>query len=277
MSNIDIFIFYIVYSFIMIFFTLKGYLMRNIHIFIKIIVNELPFTQFSTDENFHTYNTNMNTRYSVLYIPFGSYKFYFLTWGDTFSFKWFDILSLSKITNQKIDQKEKRLNDLAEKNYIRFKECTNDEKDLHIKLLEDKIKEQESRKSVAQFKAGFYFTGLLFILTTIIKNINEIHTFLDWLLYKQIVFSLICLYVMNVFILLFSFISVKGASSEKYTTFARSEEKEKAFYCYWYKKYQRLEVRTTRDVTFILNIEKYLRLIVTWSVILTFILIIGDK
>lgn len=76
--------------------------MNGIHIFIKTIINELPFAQFSTDKNFHTYNEELDTRYSVIYIPFGIYKFYFLTWGDTFDFNFFNKISLSDITNQTI-------------------------------------------------------------------------------------------------------------------------------------------------------------------------------
>ena len=273
----NIIIIAIVYSLVMLFLVIKGFSMQNIHIFIKNIINELPFIQFSTDNNFHTYRVDSDKRYSLFYLPFGTYKFYFLTWGDTFSWKFFDKISLSKITNKTIEEKENRLNDLAEKNYSRYNKSTEEEQELHIKILEDKCKEQESRKSVAQFKSGFYFTGLLFILTTVIKNISAIGSFWSWSLYQQIILSLIFLYIINIFLLLFSFISVKGSLSEKYTTFAYSDEKEKSFYIYWYKKHQRLDVRTTRDVSFIVNIEKYLKLIITWSIIFTLILIIGGK
>jgi hypothetical protein len=261
----------------MIFFVIKGYSIKTITSFIKHIINEFPFAQFSTDKNFHTYQVDSDKRYSLFYLPFGTYKFYFLTWGDTFSWKFFNKISLSEITNKRIDEKEIRLRNLVEKNYTKYRRSTKEEKQLHIKILEDKCKEQENRKSVAQFKSGFYFTGLLFILTTIIKNISAIGSFWSWSLYQQIILSLIFLYIINVFLLLFSFISVKGSLSEKYTTFARSNEKEKSFYIYWYKKYQRLEARTTRDVSFIVNIEKYLKLIITWSIIFTLILIIGGK
>lgn len=271
----NLFILYIIYSAIMIFFIIEAYYKKGFLTFIKNIVNELPLTLFSTDKNFHSYQVNSDRRYSLFYLPFGSDKFYFLTWGDTFSWKFFDKISLSEMTNKKIEEKEERLSNLAEKNYSRYN--VSEEKELHIKLLEDKCKEQESRKSVAQFKSGFYFTGLLFILTTVIKNTSAINSFWTWSLYQQIILSLIFLYIINVFLLLFSFVSVKGFLSEKYTTFTRSDEKEKSFYIYWYKKYQRLEARTTRDITFIVNIERYLKLIVTWSTIFILILIIGGK
>jgi len=248
---------------------------------IKIIVSELPIAQLSSDDNFHAYNEKLPKRYSLLYIPLGIYKFYFFSW--TWSqeekdkkFNFFKILSLDKICDKKIENKEKGLDESTDKNYERFKTCNKEDRELHIKILEDKCKEFENRKSVSQFKAGFYFTTLALVLTTIAKNINEVQHFSDWTFYKQITFILILLYIINAFMLLFSFISVKGFKADMYSTFARANEKEEMFYDYWYKKFQRLQVTTTKDVSFILNIEHYLKLIVTWSMIFTLILMIGE-
>jgi len=249
--------------------------------FFKKILNELPISQLSSDANFHAYNEKSPKRYSLLYVPFGIYKLYLLTW--TWSqekkdkeFSFLKIISLEKICDEKIDNKENKLNDLTNKNYERFKTCEKEDKELHIKFLEDKCKEFQNRKSVSQFKAGFYFTTLALVLTTIAKNINEVHHFLDWTIYKQITFILILLYIINAFMLLFSFISVKGFKADMYSTFARANEKEEMFYAYWYKKFQRLQVTTDKNVSFILNIEHYLKLIIIWSIIFTLILMIGE-
>jgi hypothetical protein len=233
--------------------------------FMKMIMSELPVAQLSEDNNFHEYIDSQDFRYSLFYFPIGIYKIYFLTWTRDKKFHFLKILSLKELCDKKIEEKENRLQSISENSYEKYN--TSDKKEYHIELLQDQCKELQDREKIAQFKAGFYLTTLVLAITSIFKNIHDTNLILNWSIYKQVIFGLIVLYIINVIILLFGFISVKGYKTERYSTFRDSSQEERLFYMYWYKKFQRLQVYTDRDISFILNIENYLKLIIVWSII----------
>lgn len=241
--------------------------------FIKMIISELPVAQLSEDETFHEYLCGLNPRYSLFYLPLGIYKIYFLTWTKDKQYHLLKILSLKELSDKKIEEKEKRLQSISDNSYEEYTISNETEKKYHIELLQDQCKELQDREKVAQFKAGFYLTTLVLAITSIFKNIQDIDLIFQWSIYQQVAFGLIILYIINVVILLFGFVSVKSYKSEKYSDFRNSNKKEKLFYTYWYKKFQRLQVYTDRDITFILNIENYLKLIIIWSIIFIALLI----
>lgn len=241
--------------------------------FIKMIISELPVAQLSEDETFHEYLCGLNPRYSLFYLPLGIYKIYFLTWTKNKQYHLLKILSLKELSDKKIEEKEKRLQSISDNSYEEYTISNETEKKYHIELLQDQCKELQDREKVAQFKAGFYLTTLVLAITSIFKNIQDINLIFQWSIYQQVAFGLIILYIINVVILLFGFVSVKSYKSEKYSDFRNSNKKEKLFYTYWYKKFQRLQVYTDRDITFILNIENYLKLIIIWSIIFIALLI----
>jgi len=237
------------------------------------IISELPVAQLSEDETFHEYLCGLNPRYSLFYLPLGIYKIYFLTWTKNKQYHLLKILSLKELSDKKIEEKEKRLQSISDNSYEEYTISNETEKKYHIELLQDQCKELQDREKVAQFKAGFYLTTLVLAITSIFKNIQDINLIFQWSIYQQVAFGLIILYIINVVILLFGFVSVKSYKSEKYSDFRNSNKKEKLFYTYWYKKFQRLQVYTDRDITFILNIENYLKLIIIWSIIFIALLI----
>lgn len=245
--------------------------------FLKMIVSELPAGQLSEDENFHEYAGGASVRYSIFYFPFATYKIYFLTWTREKKFNLYEIISLQTICNTQIDKKEHKLKEITQKSYQKYAISNEDEKKQHIELLQEQCKDLQDREKVSQFKAGFYLTALALVIAAMADKIGDAHKILDWNLYQQIVFGLITLYVLNVLGLLFGFSSVKSYNSETYSDFRDSSEKEKKYYEYWYMKFQRLQVYTDREVSYIVNIEKFLKLIVIWSVIFTIILMIGGK
>lgn len=246
---------------------------------IKMIMSELPFAQLSEDGNFHEYNGGSDFRYSLLYFPLGTFKFYIFTWTWTSQkqFYFFKAISLKKICEAKIDEKENKLEEITTKSYVEYSTSTSDEKKQHIELLQEQCKDLQDREKVSQFKAGFYLTALALVIAAMADKIGDADKILVWNFNQQIVFGLIVIYVLNVLAILFGFSSVKGYKSETYSDFKDSTEKQKKYYEYWYKKFQRLQVYTDRDVGYILNIEKYLKLIVLWSVIFTIILMMGGK
>jgi len=246
--------------------------------FLKMIVSELPVAQLSEDETFHEYKKGSNPRYSLFYLPIGIYKIYFLTWTKDKKFHFLKILSLKKLCDKKIEEKESRLQSVCNDSYEKYSTSNETEKKFHIELLQDQCKELQDREKVAQFKAGFYLTSLVLIAGAIIKSINSADLIYQWNCYIQASFALIFLYIINVIILLFGFISVKKYKAERYSDFRNSEDKEKSYYTYWYKKFQRLQVYSTNDISFVLNIEKYLKLIVLWLVIFISLLVFkGEK
>jgi len=241
---------------------------------IEMIVSELPVAQLSEDELFHEYEKGLNPRYSLLYIPLGIYKIYLLTWTKDKQFHFLKILSLKDIFDKKIKDKEKKLQSISDKSYEEYKQSNKIEKNQHIALLQDLIKQMQEREKTAQFKAMFYMTALAAILSVLIGNINKINEILNFDVLKQIVIGLILLYILNSLFLLLSFLSVSSYEHEKYSDFKKSQNKEKEYYSYWYKQYQRLKVYSDRDISYIKNIEKYLKITTFLTIILAILFLL---
>lgn len=243
--------------------------------FIKMIVSELPAGQLSEDDNFHEYVSGEKIRYSLFYLPIGIYKIYFLTWTRDKNFHLWKILSLKDICNQKIDDKEKQLQSLSDKSYKEYSKSNEIEKKQHLILLQDLIKQMKEIEKTAQFKAMFYITTLAAILSVLISKFNEIEKIFTLNTYEQVVITLIVLYILNALFLLLSFLSVGEYKSETYLDFKSSTQKEKTYYEYWYKQYIRLQKYSTRDISFITNIEKYLKITTFWTIILALLFLLG--
>ncbi len=243
---------------------------------VKTVISELPVGQLSEDANFHEYSGSSGVRYSLLYLPLGIYKIYLFSWTKE-KINFFHMISLTSICDSKISTKENKLEELSQHHYEKYMQSDENEKKFNLEFLQDKCKEFQEREKVAQFKAGFYFTTLSLVIAIIVKNIDKLTNIMSWGIYEKGIFFLIVLYIINAFILLFSFIAVKPYTADKYSTFSNSREKEKMFFSYWYNKFQRLSVYTTKDISFIKNIEKYLKLIIIWSFIFALILILGGE
>jgi len=243
-------------------------------IYIKMIVSELPAGQLSQDDNFHEYANNSSRRFSLFYLPIGIYKIYFFTWTRDKKFHFLKILSLKDIYNQQIQDKEDRLELITDKSFEEYSKSNNIEQKQHLALLQDLTKQMQETEKTAQFKAMFYITTLAAILSVLISKFNEIEKILILNTYEQVVIALIILYILNALFLLLSFLSVGGYKSETYSDFKNSKQKEKTYFEYWYKQYQRLQKYSERDVSFIANIEKYLKITTFWTIILALLFLL---
>ena len=245
-------------------------------IYIKMIVSELPAGQLSQDDNFHEYTNNSSRRFSLFYLPIGIYKIYFLTWTRDKKFHFLKILSLKELCNKKIGEKENRLQSISDNSYKKYSISNETEKEQHMQLLQDLTKQMQERKTTAQFKAMFYMTALAAILSVLVSKFDKIKNILSLTTIEQVVIALILLYILNALFLLLSFLSVGSYKSETYSHFRDSMDKDKLYYMYWYKQYQRLQKYTDRDISHISNIEKYLKIITAWTIALALIILIKE-
>jgi len=244
--------------------------------YIKMIVSELPAGQLSQDDNFHEYTNNSSRRFSLFYLPIGVYKIYFLTWTRDKKFHFLKILSLKELCDKKIEEKETKLQSISSNSYDKYSTSTDIEKQQHLSLLQDLSKQMQEREKTVQFKAMFYITALAAILSVLVSKFDKITNILSLTTTEQVVIALILLYILNALFLLLSFLSVGSYKSETYSHFRDSMDKDKLYYIYWYKQYQRLQKYTDRDVSYISNIEKYLKIITAWTIALALIILIKE-
>lgn len=242
--------------------------------FVKMIVSELPIAQLSQDNNFHEYDGTKPHRFSVFYLPMGIYKIYFSTWTNEEKFHILKILSLKELCDKKIVSKERKLQGISCNSYDKYSSSNDIEKQQHLSLLKDLSMQMQEREKTVQFKAMFYITALAAILSVLVSKFDKIKCILSSSVYEQVVISFIVLYIINTLFLLLSFLSVRAYRSETYSDFRDSSDKDKLYYMYWYKQYQRLQVYTDRDVSYVSNIEKYLKIITAWTIALAIIILI---
>lgn len=235
---------------------------------IKMIMSELPFAQLSEDQNFHEYIGGSSFRYSLLYFPLGTYKLYIITWTKEKKIHLFKFISLKEICTKKIQDKEDRLDEITENSYAKYKNSASDEQLKHIELLKDLSTQMQEREKVAQFKAMFYITVLAAILSVVFSKYNELYKIMDYTLFEQFTIGVITIYLINTVFILLSFLSVGVYQSETYSNFRDSIDKDKNYYAYWYKQYQRLQKYSDRDISYIANIEKFLKILTFWAIVL---------
>lgn len=245
--------------------------------YIKMIVSELPAGQLSQDDNFHEYCDDSPRRYSLFYLPIGIYKIYFLTWTRVKKFHFLKILSLKELCDKKIEEKENKLQSISNDSYEKYNTSNETEKQQHLLLLQDLSKQMQEREKTAQFKAMFYMTALAAVLSVLISKFNEIDKLLSLNIFEQVTMALIVLYIINALFLLLSYLSVGSYQSETYSEFRDASNKDKNYYEYWYKQYQRLQKYTDRDISYIINIEKYLKITVFWTIILASLFLLGGE
>lgn len=247
---ISIYCFIIYFSLIGTFYYLNNKFTRAV---VKYILSDIPIFQISHDENFHTIENDFDLskcyRFSLLFIPFGKYKLYFLTYKKSKGFQVLYILSIDNIYNKMRNKaKVNIVNQYAEIN----KKCET------IEILKEDIALYKESMNTAKTKATIYMTllaAILSIVFTQLKALNGIYSQMEQNIYFLFIFYYLVLMLLNFFILNIQFVSVKSIYREIYDDF-KSNSFDK--YLHYLKNMYWIKLDSQLLVTYIKAIEIYL-------------------
>lgn len=182
---------------------------------------------------------------------------------------------IEAIRNQKeINDKKNKLPQIEEMNLNKFNaETQKEDKELYIKVLEDKINEFEKIEDTAKLKRAFYIAIVAGIISATIGNIHKVKEVFDYNFFIIAIFIMLLIFFTNMVILLFQFDSVRGYYSGMYSEFREESKKEKAYFLYLYRKMKWVQLYSNQDVSYILNIEDYIKSFFILITLLAFIFI----
>lgn len=240
----------------------------------QMIVSELPLMQVSQDIYFHECKDNYSERrYSLLYFPLWTYKIYFFTYTKSQKFQFYHSLSFGQIYEKRQDNLEKTLPTKMNLSWEKIDYNNQRILDNNFKFLKERCLEFKDIQNTAKLKGAFYITIIAAIISAFIGQINQIKCLITYHFEIKIVISLLFLYFINITVLLLNFMGIKSFIQEKYSDF-RDEfhSSDKGLYNYWYMNFLRLAIVSNRDTSYILNVEKYIKLFLLWFSILGIIL-----
>lgn len=228
-----------------------------ISIFIKrYIISDIPFLQISDDSNFHTMEKNTNIhkcRYSLFFIPFGQFKFYFITIYNK-KFEWAKVLSYEEVTKSRFDSLKIEVELECDSLHHLNKEAE------RILILQDEIHSYKETKNLASIKGTFYITilaAMVSVLFTQINNLKSIYSELGNHVILQIIFWYVVILFINFILINIHFISVKGFYRETYDDYI-SDEIGYNEMKYFYKNMKWYGFQSWKNVGYVKNIEFYL-------------------
>lgn len=231
--------------------------------YIMFLISYSPIFCFSDDSKFGSNEDGTRDfinriRFSLLSLNLGKYKYYFISIKKNNRFKLIHVINLENYYF--INNTEKDRLKLLQENYLNTAVNLDNDKEFLSYLLSN----ENERKNVAFSKMNIY-SGIILALIPLILIFFKLETLLKASVVVKI-FTLILVYlILNVICLIFQFSKVSGMSRETYADLKQSANKEKALIRAYYLDWQHLKKEADSAVSFVKNIDKYIRGIILLS------------
>lgn len=243
--------------------------MKVLNIIIKYImflISYSPIFCLSDDKNFGSNEEGIKDfinriRFSLLSLNLGAYKYYFISIKKNNSFKFIHIINLESYFV--VSDTERNRLSLLQENYLNTATNLDNDKEFLSYL----VANENGRKNVAFSKINIY-SGIMLALVPLILIFFKLETFLKAPVLVKI-FTLLLVYLLfNVICLVFQFSKVSGMSRETYSDLKQSANKEKSLIKAYYLDWQHLKKEADGAVSFVKNIEKYIKGIILLSILI---------
>jgi hypothetical protein len=233
---------------------------------VKKILSHLPVMSFTDDENFGELKKNTKkSRFSLLRISIGIYKFYFFTYLRSDGFKFFKKICLYDI--QKVPT-DKEAQNKAKEYALKISGYDDRDVDVHIEALQYKMSQLENTMTISLNKIMFYYVVLMGLSSALIAWIMNSSAML--------LFQGIMMYCLaNIWLFSWEFIKIGGWPRFAFKELKESKVPKKKFaesiYYEWYFTRNQVPVY----VSYVKNIEKYFLYIALVGVVITVFLFAG--
>lgn len=243
--------------------------MKIIFKFILFILSYSPILCVSDDGNFGTNEDGFKDfrerlRVSIFSLNFGAYKYYFFTFRMNnrldFNMKYkISLYNFDTFTDEDID----RLTNIQEE-YLKNNLDTEEDKEFLLYQIEG----QNNRNNISYNKVNTYTTIILALIPLILVFYKAEMFIKASVMIKLLTLTLFYI-ISNICILLLQVNKVRGYQRQRYADLKRVNKKKGIIMAY-YLDYQSIKKGSNRLVTFVKNIETYIR----GAVICTSILVV---
>ncbi|EPB8149385.1 hypothetical protein ACRTAH_002634 [Clostridium perfringens] len=249
--------------------------LNNIIKYIMFLLSYSPVLCFSDDEKFGTNEFGIDNffkriRISLFSIYLGAYKFYFISFKkiskSKFKFKFNFIYKLNlndynefteEIKTRVGEKQEEYLNDNMN-NYIEL------DKEFILHLFEN----ENNRKNIAYGKINTYTTIVLAMIPIILVFFKP-QMFINTNIIIKVLIVLLLYVLSNFTLLLLQVNKVRGYYRTRYCDFKKSILKKKEIIKSYYFDWQSLRYETENIVSFVRNIEVYIRGAIVISILIS--------
>ncbi|MDU1604718.1 MAG: hypothetical protein E6845_17310 [Clostridium sp.] len=243
--------------------------MKVLNIIIKYImflISYSPIFCLSDDKNFGSNEDGIKDfisriRLSLLSLNLGAYKYYFISIKKNNGFKFIHVINLEKYFVIS-DVENNRLR-LLQANYLNTAVNLDNDKEFLSYLLSN----ENGRQNVAFSKINIY-SGIMLALVPLLLIFFKLETLLKAAVLVKILTFILVYLMLNVICLIFQFSKVSEMSREKYSDLKQSSDKEKSLIKAYYLDWQHLKKEADSAVSFVKNIEKYIKGLILLSILI---------
>ncbi|MBY0213870.1 hypothetical protein [Priestia aryabhattai] len=239
--------------------------MNSFQFWVFKIMSWSPFLRVTDDSKFNQVTKNSTQfRFSIISFNMGITSFYFLTWDTSRSFKWKHKLNLYEVQGfyQNINRYENEydvyLAELDNKSSVNVSA----EKD----FLTQRISETENTKNKAFNKFLAYIAIFVFILPLYAPKLPNL---LPFLTSYKVLYVIVMIYIIaNLTFLTIEVIKVKNFTRVTFSNIrnASENEVEKKLNAMMFYELKHHNNEATFEVSVIRNIEKYMLVLILWSI-----------
>ena len=226
------------------------------------ILADFPLFQISDDDSFHTIEPEISDkkhyRYSLLFIPIGEYKLYIFTLKNK-KINFFYLLSLSDIFNEKLLTLKDEIDIDLQNEQTRHLNSSKADKFRFISIMQDTIKTYQASMQTAKLKGTFYFTLIGAAVSVFLGKIIDIQLyFISTNIFTKILILYIVVLFLNFFFLTIQFHSIKNFHKQVYNDYINNTYANN-YFAYFYKNMRFAEFYSQKEVSYIKNVEFYLK------------------
>lgn len=245
--------------------------MNNLVYLLSYIFSRSPLFSITLDERFHEISNknydNNKLRTSFFSFGLGVRKLYFLTYKKGEGFRFFKVIKLEDIqaipNNEMIENKSKEY-----LNHIKSKEAQDVE--VEKEFIQYRISQEENKKNIALSKINNYIAITSILVPILASNVIQAYSQISSK-YKIILLAVTGYTLINVILYILAFLKVKGFTRSTFADVKNSNEHKnkivQSFYADWYS----MKEESTIYVTFVTNVERYLKLVIASTLCILFL------
>lgn len=251
--------------------------MNTILKYIMLLLSYSPFLCCSDDDNFGSNEEGFSDffqriRFSLFSFNFGAYIFYFLSYKKGQGFKKIHKLNLNDYDKFKDEDKDRVKT--KQQGYLDNQETKNT--DIDKEFLKYLFENEHNRKNAAYNKINSYTTIILAIIPLILLFYKK-ETFINASIIIKVLTVILSYIIINIAAFILQSNKVKGCERVKYSTLKESSDKNKEIIKAYYMDWQNIKRESNRVVSFVTNIEVYIRGAIIVSALISIFNMIDNK
>lgn len=248
--------------------------MYRLKMFFLFFLSRSPIFTISIDTNFHEIGWNEeginNVRFSLISFGMGTYKIYFFTICEK-QYNWIKCLKLSDIRKLPMEEEiNKKVSNYRDRLVGKSDSVISSELD----FIKYKIGQCENAKNNASNKINFYNAVIMVFIGLVFSEWTNLFPVLKKSIVLEISGIAFVYVVINITVIIFSFMGVKGYVRASFKSIKESADKDHniALSSAYYKEWQAIRQEAPYFVTYVTNLERYMKCFV---LILCFFILYG--